>query len=77
MRPLDAPLLYRKVWEGREPGELLSPYDRRILVTNLHRMGWTDHQIASLTKWTAYTVARLRDELELPPNHPHTARKAG
>ncbi|AUM18272.1 hypothetical protein CSW53_18120 [Rhodococcus ruber] len=82
MRPLDAPLLYRLVREGREPGELLSPYDRRILIRNMHREGATDQDIALVTRWTLFTVARLRDELGLPPNHrprnhPFPAQKAG
>lgn len=82
MRPLDAPLLYRLVREGREPGEVLSPYDRRVLIRNMHREGATDQDIALVTRWTLFTVARIRDELDLPPNHiprnhPHHIPKAG
>lgn len=72
---LDAPLTYDKVREGREPAEVLSPNDRKVLVTNLVRRGLTDQEIARLTRWTLYTAARIRDGLNLPPNHPSHSRE--
>jgi hypothetical protein len=70
MARLDRPIQYRKVREGLEPAEILTPYDRRVLITNLVREGMTDQQISDLTLWTPYVVARLRDELYLQPNQP-------
>jgi hypothetical protein len=37
--------------------------------------GWTDVQIAIHTKWTSYTVGRIRDRLGLAPNRIYVDRK--
>lgn len=73
MSRLDAPLTYSQAREGREPAEVLSEHDRKVLMVNLVRGGLTDWEISSLTRWTLYTVARIRDGLNLPPNHPNHA----
>ena len=70
MPRLDRPIQYRKVRQGLEPAEILTPYDRRVLITNLVAEGMTDQQISDLTLFSLYTTARLRDELYLEPNQP-------
>jgi hypothetical protein len=70
MARLDRPIQYRKVRQGLEPAEILTPYDRRVLITNLVREGMTDWDIADLTRWTLHVVSRIRDELYLQPNQP-------
>lgn len=60
---------YRLALAGRLPAEaLVWPYRRRI-VGVLAREGWTDAQMAAHTKWTTYTVARIRTAMGLPANH--------
>lgn len=53
---------------GKIPGEALSAYDRRVLVSVLHSRGYSDRQIADRTQWTLYTTARIRDHIGLDPN---------
>lgn len=66
----DRPLLYKLARLGVEPAEALPTFDRRRLVTELHRLGWTDVAIAAHTRMTTYTTARIRDALGLLPNRP-------
>lgn len=67
----DEPLRYRAVLDGTEPAEALTTADRHRLVTALHAASWTDLDIASHTRMTLYTAARIRgDLLHLPVNRP-------
>lgn len=67
-------LLWRACCAGREPAESLDPRDREDLVAALVERGWTDVQIAVLTRMSTYTTARIRGRLGLPANT--TARVA-
>ena len=62
-------LLYRAALLGREPAESLSPDERVRLIHILWMRRWTDLRIAEHTRWTTYTVARIRDRIGLPANH--------
>lgn len=66
-RPVN-PLQYRQALTGSEPAEALAQADRHRLVAHLHGWGWTDARIAEHTRMTAYTTARIRDHLALPPH---------
>lgn len=65
-----ARLRYEAALAGREPAEALTTRDRARLVAHLVRQGWTDVQIAGLTRMTTYTTARIRTRLDLPANPP-------
>lgn len=68
---------YRAARLGREPAEALTTADRHRLVAELHRLGWTDVQIARHTRQTTYTSARVRELLGLPVNQPaHDTRRS-
>lgn len=67
--PLE-PLRYQAARRGIEPAEALAPGDRHRLVAELHRGGWDDRAIASHTRMTTYTTARIRGALGLLPNRP-------
>lgn len=68
--PPGTEVLYRAARLGREPAEALATADRWRLVAELHRLGWSDVQIAEHCRMTLYTTARLRaDLLGLPANH--------
>lgn len=54
---------------GREPAEALPPRERRQLVAQLVAAGWTDADMAAHTRWSTYTVARVRGGLGLAPNY--------
>jgi hypothetical protein len=74
LRGLDRPHQYRRALQRgvvSEPGEALTPNDRRRLIHTLWTFGWTDQQIADWTGWTLYTTARLRDSLELRQHARH------
>jgi hypothetical protein len=60
--------LWRACCAGREPAESLDPRDREDLVHALVERGWTDVEIATLTRMTSYTAARIRARLHLPAN---------
>lgn len=64
------PLQYLAARVGREPAEALVPGDRARLVAELHDRGWDDTAIASHTRMTTYTTARIRGALGLLPNRP-------
>ena len=53
---------------GREPGEALPPRERRQLLRQLVADGLTDVDMAAHTRWSTYTVVRLRRGLGLAPN---------
>lgn len=59
------PLLWRACLLGQEPAESLHPRDREDLVAALVARGWTTAEIATLTRMTTYTTARIRARLEL------------
>lgn len=64
------PVLYQAARLGLEPAEALVTADRHRLVAELHRLGWDDIAIASLSRMTLYTTARIRGALGLLPNRP-------
>lgn len=61
-------LVWRACCAGREPAESLDPRDREDLIAELVERGWTDVEVAVLTKLTTYTVERIRQRIGLPPN---------
>lgn len=67
-------LLWRACFEGREPAEALHWRDREDLVAGLVQAGWTDLEIAALTRMSLYTTARIRRRLVLSPNRVSAAR---
>lgn len=75
-RPETAPIaltrLLNQCRAGELPAEVLPPDARAQLVAELHRRGWTDTEIATHTRMTTYTTARIRDALLLPSNRPAT-----
>lgn len=69
------PLQFRLALNGEEPAEALTAHDRRLIIARLHRRGWTDLEIAVLTRTTTYTTARIRHAIGLRPNRPRTAEE--
>jgi hypothetical protein len=67
-------LLWAACCAGREPAEALDPRDREDLVAALVKRGWTDMEIATLTRMSLYTTARIRHRLVLSPNRVSAAR---
>ncbi|OZF00825.1 hypothetical protein CH300_19990 [Rhodococcus sp. 15-1154-1] len=65
MKRLDHPERFEQALAGRLPGEALSSYDRRVLVSTLVGRCMTDREISEHTKWTDYTVVRIREHLGL------------
>jgi hypothetical protein len=63
--------LVRAVLAGREPAEALPRREREDLMCAWHDAGWTDVEIAAHTRWSTYTVGRIRSALGLRPNHTH------
>lgn len=61
--------LWTKCWQGHIPAEALTTKDREDLVWNLVEAGWNDQQIATHTHMTIYTTTRIRERLQLAPNH--------
>jgi hypothetical protein len=59
---------YLRAYDGQLPAEALPTRLRWRLVAELHRAGWSDQQIAELTKLTEYTTARIRAGMGLKPN---------
>lgn len=55
---------------GEFPAEALTPRDREDLISQLHGLGWSDVDIASHTRQSTYTTARIRERLGLAPNSP-------
>jgi hypothetical protein len=60
-------LLWHACCTGREPAEALDVRDREDLVEALVERGWTDVEIAVLTRMSTYTTGRIRERLGLPP----------
>lgn len=61
-------VVWRACCAGREPAESLDPRDREDLVASLVERGWTDLEIAVLTRMSMYTTARIRNRLGLRAN---------
>jgi hypothetical protein len=61
-------LLLRACRLGTEPAESLPGFARDWLVHELWISGWTDLEIASWTRMTTYTTARIRERLGLAVN---------
>jgi hypothetical protein len=66
--PLTDERLYQACLDGREPADILRSSWRDELVHKLHRRGWTDVEIATHTRMTTYTTARIRSRMKLQPN---------
>lgn len=62
--------LWRACCTGAEPAEALDTRDREDLVATLVERGWTDLEIALLTRMSTYTVGRIRDRVGLSANQP-------
>lgn len=58
-------LLWAACCAGREPAESLDARDREDLVADLVGRGWTDREVAVLTRMSSYTTARIRARLGL------------
>lgn len=58
-------VLWRACCAGREPAESLDPRDREDLVAGLVERGWSDVDIAVLTRMSTYTTARIRHRIGL------------
>jgi DNA-binding NarL/FixJ family response regulator len=73
-RPMAATRSGAALWiaciAGREPAEALDTRDREDLVAELVGRGWSDAEIAVLTRMSTYTTARIRSWLGLPANRP-------
>lgn len=59
---------YQQALAGELPAEALVRKDAERLLHALHAQGWTDVEIATHTQWSTYTVARIRERLELKSN---------
>lgn len=56
-------------WRGDIPAEVLDDRaDRERLISDLWLAGWTDTEMAAHTKWSTYTVARIRARIGLGPH---------
>jgi hypothetical protein len=59
---------FQRAVNGFDPAEVLTPDDReRLMVLLVERWHWSDRQISSHTRWTLYTVQRIRERLSLRP----------
>lgn len=67
---------YLAALAGEIPAEALPTHVRHRLVARLHRSGWTDVEIATHTRMTTYTTARIRAGLGLAPNQPRSVKGA-
>ncbi|WP_032381039.1 hypothetical protein [Rhodococcoides fascians] len=65
----DHPNSFRLAVDGELPAEALTTVDRAQLIRLLVRNGMTDREIEKHTALTLYTVARIRERLELKRNH--------
>lgn len=67
-RPVTDQVAWRLALDGDLPADALSTLDRHALVLVLHNRGWTDVEIASHTRMSTYTTARIREGLGLAAN---------
>lgn len=67
-RPRSGQLLWQACCQGREPAEALDQRDREDLVASLVEQGWTDTEIATLTRMSTYTTSRIRARLSFAAN---------
>lgn len=65
---IEHPQQYTAALAGREVAEALTAPDRARLVRELHGRGWTDVQVATLTRMSTFTVAEIRVRLGLAAN---------
>lgn len=75
-RALSRDRLMTACWRGEMPAEALETADRERLIAWLWEEGWSDVQIATHTKCSTYTVARIRDRIGLPANSMTSERDA-
>lgn len=61
-------MLARRCRQGLEPAEALPRFARDQLVHELWCQGWTDVEIATWTRMSTYTTARIRERLGLAAN---------
>lgn len=62
-------LLWKACCAGLEPAEALDVRDREDLVAALVFRGWTDVEIAVLTRMSTYTTVRIRERIGITANH--------
>jgi hypothetical protein len=58
--------LYAEAMAGRLPAEVLDTAQAERLVKRLIFAGWADVEIATHTKWSTYTVTRIRERIGMP-----------
>ncbi|WP_156365201.1 hypothetical protein [Sciscionella sediminilitoris] len=66
---------YAEAMRGALPAEALDRKDGERLLAELWHAGWTDTEIAVHTKWSTYTVGRIRDRLGLATHSTNHTRK--
>jgi hypothetical protein len=74
-QPLHYQRVWAAVWRGELPAEVLPTKDKERLVAELWAAGWSDLEIACHTKWSTYTVTRLRERLGLSLDHSVVGRR--
>ena len=67
-RPVRDRVALRLALAGQIPADALTTEDRQRLVTAFHKHGWTDVEVASYTRMSTYTTARIRERLGLAAN---------
>lgn len=60
--------LWKACCAGLEPAEALDVRDREDLVAALATRGWTDTEIAVLTRMSTYTTVRIRERVGVRAN---------
>lgn len=63
--PINHAALYAACRRGDLPAEVLTTRQRERLVCDLWGLGWTDVEIATHTRMSTYTAARIRGRLGL------------
>lgn len=64
-------------WNGVLPAELLERGDRDQLIYELWIARWTDAEVATHTRLTTYTAARIRERLGLEARLPLQGKETG
>jgi DNA-binding NarL/FixJ family response regulator len=67
-RPFVDRIAWRLALDGQLPADALQTTDRQTLVLVLHQRGWSDVEIATHTRMSTYTTARIRERIKLAPN---------
>ena len=65
---MSTPRQYAAALAGHTPAEALDGGAKDRLVRTLVRRGWSDVHIAEHTRWSTYTVGRIRERLGLAAN---------